>query len=64
MMIMPNHLLRCHPFAAESSFNITRHDDEAGDYYDIADEDSDESSENDVGEDAVITEATEDTSTF
>lgn len=63
VMIMPNHLLRCHPFAAESSFNVTRHDDEAGDYYDIADEDSDGSSDNEIEEDGVLNEAI-DTSTF
>lgn len=36
IMIMPSHLLKCHPFVGDSHFSVTRHDDEAGDYYNIS----------------------------
>lgn len=40
VVIVPNHLLRCHHFAPESSFDVIRDEDDTEMYYDITGETS------------------------
>lgn len=55
-MIMQNHLLRCHPFAQESSHNVTWVDDDTEMYHDIRGDNSDDDNVKDKDQESIDVE--------
>lgn len=54
-MVIPEHLLKCHPYVASSSFDATWVDEEKETYYDVIGVGSDGSDEYDGGEESIQT---------